>query len=116
MSGSCKTVGSRGQPCIFPFLYSGERYESCTTRDSDTGLPWCATRVDSEGWVVDHAWGDCGEGCPGTAKGCDHRFFSLQEGKCIDVSVPGAIPNWYGAPIVRLGDACNVTHPLYDNI
>ena len=25
-----------------------------------------------------------------------------QEGKCIDVSVPGAIPNWFGAPVVKL--------------
>ena len=46
---------------------------------------------------------DCGEGCPGTIKPCDDRFFSIQDGKCIDVSVPGAIPNWFGAPSVRLG-------------
>ena len=26
----------------------------------------CATAVDEEGIVVDHAWGDCLEGCPGT--------------------------------------------------
>ena len=24
-------------------------------------------------------------------------------GQCIDVSVPGAIPNWFGAPAVKLG-------------
>lgn len=97
-------MGSRGQPCIFPFLYGGESYETCTARDSDTGQPWCATSVDSEGWVVDHAWGDCDQGCPGAVSPCDDRFFSLQEGQCIDVSVPGAIPNWHGAPIVRLGE------------
>ena len=33
---------------------------------------------------------------------CDDKFFSIQEGKCIDVSVPGAIPNWAGAPVVKL--------------
>ena len=33
---------------------------------------------------------------------CDDRYFSIQEGKCIDVSVPGAIPNWAGAPVVKL--------------
>ena len=33
---------------------------------------------------------------------CDDAFFSIQEGECIDVSVPGAIPNWVGAPVVKL--------------
>ena len=33
---------------------------------------------------------------------CDDKYFSIQEGKCIDVSVPGAIPNWFGAPAVKL--------------
>ena len=62
------------------------------------------SQVDSEGWVVDHAWGDCDTGCPGTLEPCDDRYFSIQEGKCIDVSVPGAIPNWSGAPVVKLLD------------
>ena len=35
---------------------------------------------------------------------CDDKYFSIQEGKCIDVSVPGAIPNWFGAPAVKLLD------------
>ena len=38
--------------------------------------------------------------CPGLE--CDDEYFSIQEGKCIDVSVPGAIPNWLGAPVVKL--------------
>ena len=33
---------------------------------------------------------------------CDDKYFSIQEGKCIDISVPGAIPNWFGAPAVKL--------------
>ena len=61
-------MGASGQPCIFPFLYRGETYSRCISRDSDTGQPWCATRVDSQGWVEDHAWGDCDQGCPGTRK------------------------------------------------
>ena len=56
---TCKTVGSSGSPCVFPFVYRDQTYDTCTTRDSDTGQPWCATKVDSDGWVVDHAWGDC---------------------------------------------------------
>ena len=53
--------------------------------------------------MVDHQWGDCDEDCD-TLSSCHDEFFSLQEGKCIDVSVPGAIPNWAGAPTVRLGE------------
>eukprot|EP00090_Calanus_glacialis_P046480 TRINITY_DN9154_c0_g1_i1.p1 TRINITY_DN9154_c0_g1~~TRINITY_DN9154_c0_g1_i1.p1 ORF type:complete len:403 (-),score=92.87 TRINITY_DN9154_c0_g1_i1:93-1301(-) len=98
----CKTVGSRGKPCIFPFKYAGSTYDKCTARDSDAGQPWCATEIDEEGYVVDNAWGDCLEGCPGTRLECDDKYFSIQEGKCIDVSVPGAIPNWFGAPVVKL--------------
>merc|ERR1719228_2198358 len=45
---SCKTVGSEGLPCIFPFKYGGETYDACTTRDSEGGQPWCATRIDRE--------------------------------------------------------------------
>ena len=32
---------------------------------------------------------------------CDEKFYSIEEGKCIDVTVPGAIPNWLGAPAVK---------------
>ena len=28
----------------------------------------CATEVDNDGYVVDNAWGDCLDGCPGTRK------------------------------------------------
>jgi len=101
----CKTVGESGSPCIFPFKYAGETYSKCTSRDSDNGQPWCATKVDSEGYVVDNAWGDCLEGCPGTRVECDDKYFSIQEGKCIDVTVPGAIPNWFGAPAVKLEES-----------
>jgi len=52
--------------------------------------------------VVDNAWGDCLDGCPGTRVECDDEYFSIQEGECIDVSVPGSIPNWFGAPAVKL--------------
>jgi len=98
----CKTVGDSGKPCIFPFKYAGETYKKCTTRDSENGQPWCATSVDSDNYVVDHQWGDCLEGCPGTRVECDDKYFSIQNGKCIDVTVPGAIPNWFGAPAVKL--------------
>lgn len=54
---ACRTVGSSGVPCVFPFIYRDVTYNACTDKDSDTGQPWCATKVDSEGWVLDHKWG-----------------------------------------------------------
>ena len=42
---------------MFPFIYREVTYNSCTDTDSDTGQPWCATEVDTDGWVVDHKWG-----------------------------------------------------------
>ena len=54
-------MGSSGVPCVFPFIYRDVTYNACTDKDSDTGQPWCATKVDSDGWVLDHKWG--GEEC-----------------------------------------------------
>ena len=68
LSVPCKTVGDAGRPCIFPFKYADNTYDKCTSKDSDNGQPWCATEVDDEGYVVDNAWGDCLEGCPGSSK------------------------------------------------
>jgi hypothetical protein len=108
---SCKTVGESGVPCIFPYIYRNTTYDRCTTKDSDTGQPWCATSVDHERNVIDFAWGDCSEGCPGTSFECDDKYFSLKEGTCIDKSVPGAVPNWFGAPTVYLDEPTEVLFP-----
>ena len=35
---------------------------------------------------------------------CDDRRFSIIEGQCVNPAVPGAIPNWAGAPTYRLLD------------
>ena len=45
---------------------------------------------------------------------CDDRYFSLEDGTCIDVSVPGAIPNWFGAPAVKLGTRFNQGEPAIE--
>ena len=31
----------------------------------------CATEIDAQGYVVDNAWGDCLDGCPGTRQYSD---------------------------------------------
>jgi len=62
---SCTGCGtSKGESCIFPFVYEGTTYTECTTRDNNNTL-WCPLETDSEGnWVKDkHASGICEPGC-----------------------------------------------------
>ena len=33
---------------------------------------------------------------------CDDRRFEILEGRCVNPAVPGAIPNWFGAPSYKL--------------
>ena len=51
-------ISSNGHPCTFPFKYGEETFWNCTVRDSDTGIPWCATEIDDDGILE---WGDCKE-------------------------------------------------------
>lgn len=55
---SCQTSGNLApvnSSCVFPFTYKGVRHSGCTTVDSPTGQPWCATKAT---WS-DGAWGFC---------------------------------------------------------
>jgi hypothetical protein len=62
---ACKTVGSKPEPCVFPFRYEGQLFNRCTGTDAEDGSVWCATEVDNTGEVIEGRWGDCDEGCPG---------------------------------------------------
>ena len=63
--GTCRTVGPESKLCIFPFKYDGNIYNQCTAKDSDLGVPWCATEVEEDdNHVIDNEWGDCVEACP----------------------------------------------------
>ena len=44
---SCDHQGSGpyNQGCVFPFVYKGVQYNSCTEADSP-GLEWCSTLTD----------------------------------------------------------------------
>ena len=33
---------------------------------------------------------------------CNEQRFSIIEGRCVNPAVPGAIPNWFGAPAYKL--------------
>ena len=53
-SRAIRTVS--GEDCQFPFIYKGEYYYECTTKDFGT-IPWCATSVGSDYSVQD--WNYC---------------------------------------------------------
>ena len=48
-----------GEPCVFPFVYNGIEYTSCTDAGSPD-RPWCATGVDAQTKAYT-AWGYCPE-------------------------------------------------------
>ena len=50
-----------GDPCVFPFTYNGNDYNSCT-KDGNSKA-WCATSVTMFGDYDDY--GNCNKNCPG---------------------------------------------------
>ena len=64
LDNGCKTVsGPRpNNRCTFPFKYKRVLYWKCTTEDN-FGIPWCATKVWSDGRVLGSDYGNCGPGC-----------------------------------------------------
>uniref|UniRef100_A0A8C4DGU0 72 kDa type IV collagenase n=1 Tax=Dicentrarchus labrax TaxID=13489 RepID=A0A8C4DGU0_DICLA len=52
------TVGgnAEGSPCVFPFTFLGDTYESCTTSGRSDGKMWCAS---TKSYDDDRKWGFC---------------------------------------------------------
>jgi len=48
--------------CLFPFIFNGRIFKTCTTIDNDPN-PWCATSVDEFGNM--ETWAYCEDSCPG---------------------------------------------------
>jgi len=57
---SCLT--EEGDPCVFPFTYSGVTYSQCSYADSST--PWCSTATTQTGGHISGQYGTCSESCP----------------------------------------------------
>ncbi|CAB4059020.1 MMP9 [Lepeophtheirus salmonis] len=57
-SNVCATL--RGSKCVFPFMYNGVTYNSCTTVDFGS-TKWCATSVDAS--LNQLTYGICGSSC-----------------------------------------------------
>ncbi|CAM5130784.1 unnamed protein product [Natator depressus] len=47
---------SESSPGVFPFIYKGKTYHSCTAVDDQMGRPWCATTPNYD---KDHYWRFC---------------------------------------------------------
>lgn len=74
---TCETVATTdGECCVFPFIYNGKTYKTCTT-DGPGGDSWCATTANYD---QDKKYGYC------EFKTCDVKTF---EGECC------VFPFWY---------------------
>ena len=55
------------KPCIFPFKFDGQTWNTCTNVDDPSGPYWCSTKVDDQGNHIGGQgnWGNCdGSKCP----------------------------------------------------
>ncbi|XP_078722800.1 C-type mannose receptor 2-like isoform X1 [Lampetra fluviatilis] len=83
-----------GQPCHLPYRYKGTWYVGCTTVESRTGLPWCATTPDYD---QDELWGYCPTAQPAEDGGCP-QLWKLEAGSraCVQVN-EGTRLTWHEA-------------------
>ena len=58
----------KAQDCVFPFIHKGQKFTSCASSE-DGGDNYCATKVDSNGYLVGNNWARCNKYC----EHCDDR-------------------------------------------
>merc|ERR1711943_106519 len=60
--GNSNYLKAMNKPCLFPFVYKGVSYDSCTSEDH--WMPWCPTQVADGAVVVGSGnWGNCAASC-----------------------------------------------------
>ena len=82
-----EVASGESKPCQFPFIYKNETYYGCTLKDSigdldtQTGKPWCSTKIDPLDYehITDgDYYGDCVmEECPSAKAGEDAQNYFL---------------------------------------
>ena len=65
---TCLTTNESGSPvknapCLFPWNFGDQTFDSCTTVEDPDGRHWCATKLDQSGTFIDEQWGYCPEEC-----------------------------------------------------
>ena len=50
-------------PCVFPFIFKGIQYDSCTSINDPVGKEWCSTRTDASNRHISGSWGHCAPNC-----------------------------------------------------
>ena len=76
-TGSCETKGENGC-CVFPFIYKGIEYNSCTTEGARGDKHWCAYSVFTsiENNLEMNDWDYCKDYCK-------HTDFKRKHNKCL---------------------------------
>lgn len=60
--GNSNYLKAMNKPCLFPFVYKGVTYDSCTSEDH--WMPWCPTHLADGAVVVGSGnWGNCAASC-----------------------------------------------------
>jgi len=82
----CSTAGGPagvGTPCVFPFVYNGVRFTSCTTVNNN-GQRWCATEVGANSAYIGNKWGTCSSECAKKPLPCGGvvKVAARQQGSC----------------------------------
>lgn len=53
----------KGDECVFPFIFRGNKYNGCTTEYDFDNKAWCSTKVNSNGEHIRGNWGYCSCSC-----------------------------------------------------